>query len=89
MRATDAAKEAEAQETGDRQAAVNQAVVDHRVGDAEERHSGADPREHCAGGVSTTGAGGEQRHRDRDVEQREEVVLLERALPRLVVGPME
>jgi hypothetical protein len=81
----------EAKEERDRQPPVHQAVVHDDVGEAEGRHAGADPDRHSGGDAVQVATHHDEDHRDRRVQRRERVVLLEAAaaarVVRAVYGP--
>lgn len=82
-------KEGDLREARDRQAAVDQAVVDDHISDAEQRHSNAGAkRDFTEYAGRAEAAVQNQCNRNGSVERREDVIALESAGSPPVVGPM-
>ena len=90
MSSAEAAEEAPALEECHRQAAMNETVVNDRVGDPEKGHAGAGPDDHGSHEPVRLEPrpDHEQGSRDGRVKRGHHVIRLEASGPRFVMGPM-
>lgn len=88
VRASHATEEAEPCEPGDGEPTVDEAVVHHHVGDAEQRHPDPDPADRGAEHPVQETADDDEHDRDGRMSHAEHVVRLEAAVTWQVMTPM-
>lgn len=89
MSAADAPNESPAKEPAQAEPFVDETVVNQKISDAEEGHSGADADEARAEGTGGLAPRHDERGRDGRVQEGQAVVPLEASSPRLVVRAMD